>query len=182
MEDILEAHGTLFETLTDQHAFVLYLLTLQQSRPHDKLCAIIFLDAALEYNENSSLCTPALSKITIENLKTWNKSRVPRSLELIKQDLELVLPIHLIGMENGDKEDQSSLSNENIADDLLEFETEKGIVKDPTSLTFSINGEDHTLGNALRYVITLNSPEVEYCGYSIPHPSEDKLNIRIQTT
>ncbi|CAG8516475.1 8358_t:CDS:2 [Cetraspora pellucida] len=78
-------------------------------------------------------------------------------------------------------EDQSSLFNENIADDLLEFETEKGIVKDPTSLTFSINGEDHTLGNALRYVITLN-PEVEYCGYSIPHPSEDKLNIRIQTT
>ncbi|RIB00621.1 DNA-directed RNA polymerase [Gigaspora rosea] len=74
-------------------------------------------------------------------------------------------------------EDQTSLFNENISDDLLEFAT----VKDPTSLTFSISGEDHTLGNALRYVITLN-PEVEYCGYSIPHPSEDKLNIRIQTT
>ncbi|KAF0429068.1 DNA-directed RNA polymerases I and III subunit RPAC2 [Gigaspora margarita] len=83
-------------------------------------------------------------------------------------------------------EDQTSLFNENISDDLLEFAT----VKDPTSLTFSISGEDHTLGNALRYVITLKirlsirsrSPEVEYCGYSIPHPSEDKLNIRIQTT
>lgn len=25
------------------------------------------------------------------------------------------------------------------------------------------------------------SPEVELCGYSIPHPSEAKMNIRIQT-
>ncbi|CEP20957.1 unnamed protein product [Cyberlindnera jadinii] len=26
-----------------------------------------------------------------------------------------------------------------------------------------------------------SSPDVEFCGYSIPHPSETKLNIRIQT-
>ena len=26
-----------------------------------------------------------------------------------------------------------------------------------------------------------NSPEVELCGYSIPHPSEAKMNLRIQT-
>lgn len=25
------------------------------------------------------------------------------------------------------------------------------------------------------------SPDVEFCGYSIPHPSEAKLNLRIQT-
>lgn len=25
------------------------------------------------------------------------------------------------------------------------------------------------------------SPDVEFCGYSIPHPSESKMNIRIQT-
>lgn len=25
------------------------------------------------------------------------------------------------------------------------------------------------------------SPDVELCGYSIPHPSEDKMNLRIQT-
>lgn len=25
------------------------------------------------------------------------------------------------------------------------------------------------------------SPDVELCGYSIPHPSEAKMNIRIQT-
>lgn len=27
----------------------------------------------------------------------------------------------------------------------------------------------------------LDSPEVEFCGYSIPHPSDPKMNLRIQT-
>jgi hypothetical protein len=27
----------------------------------------------------------------------------------------------------------------------------------------------------------LYSPDVEFCGYSIPHPSEAKMNLRIQT-
>ena len=27
---------------------------------------------------------------------------------------------------------------------------------------------------------TLDSPDVEFCAYSIPHPSEPKMNIRIQ--
>jgi len=27
----------------------------------------------------------------------------------------------------------------------------------------------------------MKNPEVEFCGYSIPHPSEAKMNIRIQT-
>lgn len=51
---------------------------------------------------------------------------------------------------------------------------------DGTSASFQILEEDHTLGNALRYIIMKN-PEVEFCGYSIPHPSEPYLNIRIQT-
>ncbi|CAI6333950.1 unnamed protein product [Periconia digitata] len=46
--------------------------------------------------------------------------------------------------------------------------------------SFQFDGEDHTLGNALRYVIMKN-PDVEFCGYSIPHPSENKMNLRIQT-
>ncbi|CAG8701211.1 11531_t:CDS:2 [Acaulospora morrowiae] len=82
----------------------------------------------------------------------------------------------------GEPTDQDLLTApEVMVDDILDFKAEKGVVKDPTSVTFTINGEDHTLGNALRYTIMLN-PEVEYCGYSIPHPSEDKLNIRVQTT
>ncbi|KAL9640179.1 MAG: hypothetical protein Q9164_000447 [Protoblastenia rupestris] len=49
-----------------------------------------------------------------------------------------------------------------------------------TAASFEFLNEDHTLGNALRYMIMKN-PEVELCGYSIPHPSEAKMNIRIQT-
>jgi len=49
-----------------------------------------------------------------------------------------------------------------------------------TAASFEFEAEDHTLGNALRYMIMKN-PEVEFCGYSIPHPSEAKMNVRIQT-
>ncbi|KAH7117150.1 putative DNA-directed RNA polymerases I and III 16 kDa polypeptide [Dendryphion nanum] len=49
-----------------------------------------------------------------------------------------------------------------------------------TAASFQFDNEDHTLGNALRYIIMKN-PDVEFCGYSIPHPSEAKMNIRIQT-
>lgn len=45
--------------------------------------------------------------------------------------------------------------------------------------SFQLKQEDHTLGNALRYIIMKN-PNVEFCGYSIPHPSEPLMNIRIQ--
>ena len=27
----------------------------------------------------------------------------------------------------------------------------------------------------------MKDPRVEFCGYSVPHPSEDKINFRIQT-
>ena len=50
---------------------------------------------------------------------------------------------------------------------------------DGQSATFAIWEEGHTLGNALRHLIMQN-PEVDLCGYSIPHPSEDKLHLRIQ--
>ncbi|KAI8940624.1 RNA polymerase subunit AC19 [Plenodomus lindquistii] len=49
-----------------------------------------------------------------------------------------------------------------------------------SAASFQFDGEDHTLGNALRYIIMKN-PDVEFCGYSIPHPSEAKMNLRIQT-
>ncbi|XP_040179558.1 DNA-directed RNA polymerases I and III subunit RPAC2-like isoform X1 [Rana temporaria] len=51
---------------------------------------------------------------------------------------------------------------------------------DESCVTFVLHEEDHTLGNGLRYLIMKN-PEVEFCGYSITHPSESKINFRIQT-
>ncbi|KAI0128797.1 DNA-directed RNA polymerase [Xylariales sp. AK1849] len=49
-----------------------------------------------------------------------------------------------------------------------------------TAASFEFLDEGHTLGNALRYIIMKN-PDVEFCAYAIPHPSEAKMNIRIQT-
>lgn len=51
---------------------------------------------------------------------------------------------------------------------------------DETCLTFILRDEDHTLGNSLRYVLMKN-PQVRFCGYSIPHPSESIMNIRVET-
>lgn len=69
--------------------------------------------------------------------------------------------------------------------DVPENNTEKikvlpGALADGTAASFQITDEDHTLGNPLRYLIMKN-PEVEFCGYLIPHPLEPKLNLRIQT-
>lgn len=51
---------------------------------------------------------------------------------------------------------------------------------DETCLTFKLHNEDHTMGNALRYVL-MKRKDVEFCGYSIPHPSDNFVNIRVQT-
>lgn len=49
-----------------------------------------------------------------------------------------------------------------------------------SAASFEFIDEGHTLGNALRYIIMKN-PDVEFCAYAIPHPSEAKMNLRIQT-
>lgn len=51
----------------------------------------------------------------------------------------------------------------------------------PGSRTFAIGNEDHTLGNSLRHVLMQNS-RVEFAGYSVPHPSEPVVHIRLQTS
>jgi DNA-directed RNA polymerase I and III subunit RPAC2 len=32
------------------------------------------------------------------------------------------------------------------------------------------------------FTVIFYSPDVDFCGYSIPHPSVAKMNVRIQTT
>lgn len=58
---------------------------------------------------------------------------------------------------------------------------EHGSYKNPSASTFSITEEDHTLANSLRLVLN-KDPRVMSCGYSIPHPSEARVNISVQTT
>ncbi|CAN4126955.1 unnamed protein product [Withania somnifera] len=58
---------------------------------------------------------------------------------------------------------------------------EHGSLEDQSKATFSLTDEDHTLANALRF--TLNrDPRVTFCGYSIPHPTDARVNLRVQTT
>ncbi|XP_021720775.1 DNA-directed RNA polymerases I and III subunit RPAC2-like [Chenopodium quinoa] len=58
---------------------------------------------------------------------------------------------------------------------------EHGSYQNPSASTFSITEEDHTLANSLRLVLN-KDPRVSFCGYSIPHPSEARVNVRVQTT
>ncbi|CAM9423763.1 unnamed protein product, partial [Chrysoparadoxa australica] len=49
-----------------------------------------------------------------------------------------------------------------------------------SALTLLPPPQDHTLGNSLRHVLMQNK-QTDFCGYSVPHPSEPKMNIRLQT-
>lgn len=46
--------------------------------------------------------------------------------------------------------------------------------------TFILHGEDHSLGNALRWVV-MKDKDVQFCGYTVPHPSQREIHFRIQT-
>ena len=47
--------------------------------------------------------------------------------------------------------------------------------------TFALADEDHTLGNAIRYALNRHA-DVVFAGYSVPHPSEPVVNVRVQTS
>jgi len=67
---------------------------------------------------------------------------------------------------------------------LLEGDKKVVIEKDqkvPNAAMFTINKEDHTLGNTLRTQL-LKDPQVLFAGYKIPHPLDAKFILRIQTT
>ncbi|KAF9517488.1 hypothetical protein BS47DRAFT_1339322 [Hydnum rufescens UP504] len=55
----------------------------------------------------------------------------------------------------------------------------KGATADLSAATYCLHHETHTLGNTLRWMLMKN-PKVEFCGYSVPHPSEPKIHLRIQ--
>ncbi|CAB4069452.1 RPB11 [Lepeophtheirus salmonis] len=69
---------------------------------------------------------------------------------------------------------------------FLLFDGEKKITKEqdtkvPNASIFTINKEDHTLGNLVRHQL-LKDPNVLFTGYKNPHPLENKIILRIQTT
>lgn len=58
------------------------------------------------------------------------------------------------------------------------FEVKPG--SNDKSATVIFGNEDHTLGNSLRYVLSRNE-ETDFVGYSVPHPYDPKMNLRLQT-
>ncbi len=69
-----------------------------------------------------------------------------------------------------DMEDSSwSLARFNLVFNLLHLiKQRRDLPASPTSI-------------ATNKDLSTYSPDVEFCGYSIPHPSEAKMNVRIQT-
>ena len=69
---------------------------------------------------------------------------------------------------------------------FLLFDGEKKITREqdtkvPNAAVFTINKEDHTLGNMIRQQL-LKDTNVLFDGYKNPHPMENKVVLRIQTT
>merc|ERR1719240_725528 len=52
--------------------------------------------------------------------------------------------------------------------------------KIPNAGTFTINKEDHTIGNLLRMQL-LRDQQVRFAGYQMPHPLEHRTLVKIQT-
>ncbi|XRB15194.1 DNA-directed RNA polymerases I and III subunit RPAC2 [Pseudoscourfieldia marina] len=56
-----------------------------------------------------------------------------------------------------------------------------GDAGDDSMATFALLDETHTLGNAVRFLLNGNT-NVDFCGYSVPHPSDHVVHVRVQTT
>eukprot|EP00729_Bicosta_minor_P016665 gene16665-25622_t len=68
--------------------------------------------------------------------------------------------------------------------DIDSAEEKVSMKADPKLLnaaTFTIAKEDHTLGNLLATQL-LHDPKVLYAGYKVPHPLENHIELKIQTT
>jgi len=60
-------------------------------------------------------------------------------------------------------------------------ELEDDVHLEPSELdrTFIFEDEGHTLGSILTYVLE-SFPETDFCAYSIRHPSENKIYVRLK--
>ena len=63
---------------------------------------------------------------------------------------------------------------------LIRYTQEEIVIVPSASIVSMAAQENHTLGNALRHVLLMN-PRVMFAGYSMPHPFEDQMHLRIQT-
>ena len=71
------------------------------------------------------------------------------------------------------------MAAESQMDQRSELGVKRASENDLHNATYSFTNEDHTLGNLLRNQI-IKSKHVEFCAYSVPHPSEPVMNVRVQ--
>jgi DNA-directed RNA polymerases I and III subunit RPAC2 len=71
-----------------------------------------------------------------------------------------------------------SVNDHRIPPTLEIFEVKPG--PNEKAATYIFGNEDHTLGNSLRYMLSQN-PDTDFVGYSVPHPYDPKMNLRLQT-
>ncbi|CAI2383028.1 unnamed protein product [Moneuplotes crassus] len=92
-------------------------------------------------------------------------------------------------IENQDEpmiEEENSVDNEEIVDAKEEEEVDiqpltiDNIEDDNKNATFTFYDEEHTLGNVLRNTLIKNK-NVDFCGYTVPHPSEPYMKLRVQS-
>ncbi|CRG89844.1 DNA-directed RNA polymerase II subunit RPB11 [Talaromyces islandicus] len=57
---------------------------------------------------------------------------------------------------------------------------EKADTRTPSTSIFTLNKEDHTIGNLLRSRL-LQNRHVTFAAYKVPHPLVHKLELRVQT-
>ncbi|KAK1756091.1 hypothetical protein QBC47DRAFT_379051 [Echria macrotheca] len=94
---------------------------------------------------------------------------------------------HQPAVEDANDEEDASMADQPAEEEEPVYEEEEDELRirvlpgsTDHAASFEFLNEGHTLGNVLRYVIMKN-PDVEFCAYAIPHPSEAKMNVRIQT-
>ena len=89
-----------------------------------------------------------------------------------------VCPLPSAAMAASSQAEGAAVNDFRRAEAVNPFVVEEG--QDENSSTFIFGNEDHTFGNPLRHILIQN-PETDFCGYSVPHPYEPKLNLRLQT-
>lgn len=116
----------------------------------------------------SFLLRPHVSRYGLAPPIRQHHLRIPEAVPAMEEDQELERKISGLKTSMAEGERKTAL------------EMVQAAGTDRHCVTFVLHEEDHTLGNSLRYMIMKN-PEVEFCGYTTTHPSESKINLRIQT-
>ena len=111
---------------------------------------------------------PARSRCGAEPSAGQRHLKIPEAAPTMEEDQELERKLSGLKTPGAEGERNSAL------------EMVQAAGTDRHWVTFVLHKEDHTLGNSLGYLITKN-PEVGFCGYTMTHPSESKINLRIQT-